>query len=205
MTEKPKKPSKRTSGGAKKRPSRQLAVPLGIGAKEFLQEVDRKRLEALARIERVPIAALIWGPAPDSRTKVAQARQLVRDTLVRNGHLAQFSEELVDPVSSHSIQAQQLAQVEAYDVVFSIPDSVGSIAEIHDFSKTPWLSHKIVTFLDKRWNDGYANRSLIEIQSVATCSIVLYDKNELPSCIVGSCLETIRRLQEIYYFLGRRF
>jgi hypothetical protein len=205
MSEKLKRASKRRSNGPSKRVSKQLAVPLGGGAKEFLKEVDRRRVEALARIERVPIAALIWGPAPKGRTKVALARQLVRDTLVRKGHLAQFSEELVDPVSSHSIQAQQLAQVEAYDVVFSIPDSAGSIAEIHDFSKTPWLSHKIVTFLDKRWNDGYANRSLIEIQSVATCSIVLYDKNDLPTFVVNNCLQTIRRLQEIYYFLGRRF
>ena len=45
--------------------------------------------------------------------------------------------------------------MEAADIVFSLPDTPGSIAEIHDFARVPWLAHKIVAFLDRRWDDGY--------------------------------------------------
>lgn len=171
----------------------------------FEEDVERRRLEALLRIQRLPIAGLIWGPNPTSGTPTAQARQLLRDTLRTNGHLARFSEELIDPNSSLSILTQQVAQAEAYDIIFSIPDSSGSIAEIHDFAKIPGLSHKIVAFLNSEWNDGYANQSLMQLQSTATCKVQLYQPSALPQCIIEPALILVRRLQEFYYIAGRRF
>ena len=171
----------------------------------FEEEVEKRRREALSRIRRIPIAGLIWGPSPDSGTAVANARQILRETLLNDGHLARFSEELLDPSSDLSVFAQQVAQAEAFDVVFSIPDSPGSIAEIHDFAKIPWLSHKVIAFLDSDWNDGYSNKSLIQLQSVATCQVQLYQAAGLPHCIVEPSLKLVRRLQELYYVAGRRF
>jgi hypothetical protein len=172
--------------------------------RRFTQDVEKRRVEALARIENIPVAALIWGPAPNARSKVAKTRLLLKGELTKRGHLAQFSEDLLDPRSPYSIQTQQVAQVEAHDIVFSIPDSAGSIAEIHDFAKLPWLSHKIVTFLNRKWNKGYANRSLIEMKSTVTCEIVLYDSRQLPSYVIDESLRLVRRLQEVYYLAGRR-
>ena len=171
----------------------------------FEEDVERRRLEALSRIQRLPIAALIWGPSPTAGTSVAQARSILRDTLLSNGHLARYSEELVDPNSPLSILIQQVAQAEVYDIVFSIPDSPGSIAEIHDFARIPGLSHKIVAFLNSDWNDGYANQSLVQLQSTTTCQVQLYQPSALPQCIIDPALTLVRRLQELYYLTGRRF
>lgn len=173
-------------------------------AERYKRQVDLKRLAILQEVERLPIAVLIWGPSPDTDTPAAHARVCLRDSLIDNGHLAQFSEELIDPSSPHGIQIQQLSHLEAHDVVFSIPDSPGSIAEIHDFAKLPRLSHKIIVFLNQAWNDGYSNRTLIELQSRITSAVELYDPVDLPNCLIATALKRVRELQEIYYLLGRR-
>jgi len=145
------------------------------------------------------------GPSPTTNTPVAQTRNQLKNVLNTNGHLARFSEELIDSTSQHSLLAQQVAQAEAYDVVFSIPDSPGSIAEIHDFARITWLSNKIITFLNRDWNNGYANRTLIELQSTITCQVQLYDSDELPDIVIRRALDLVRRLQELQYIAGRRF
>lgn len=162
-------------------------------------------MDALKRIQSVPVAALIWGPAPTTLTPVSTARVQLRDQLNSNGHHARFSEDLIDPKSTMSIVAQQMSQAEAFDVVFSIPDSPGSIAEIHDFARIPQLSYKVIAYLNADWNSGYANQSLIQMQSVATCKIQLYQPSDLPGCIVTSAQEMVQRLQEFYYLNGRRY
>jgi hypothetical protein len=147
---------------------------------------------------------LIWGPAPAAATPAGSTRLQLRDALIDDGHLAQFSEDLIDPSSNRSIQLQQLTHVQSHDVVFSIPDSPGSIAEIHDFAKVPGVSHKIITFLDRGWNSGYSNLTLLEFQSQVTCAVELYDSTDLPAYVVEKAKVIVRRLQEIYYFGGRR-
>lgn len=173
-------------------------------AARYQLEVDSRRSAILLAVTRIPIAVLIWGPSPDAGTPAANTRVQLRDELIKNGHLAQFSEDLIDPSSMFSIQVQQLSQVEAADIVFSIPDSPGSIAEIHDFAKLPRVSHKIITFLNQDWNSGYSNRALLEIESRLTCATELYDPANMPDCIIRKASELVRRLQELYYLLGRR-
>jgi len=181
-----------------------IDLRLSPEAERYLVEVEQRRLAVLSAVSRLPIGVLIWGPAPTGDSRVAQARRLLRDEMIRRGHLAQFSEDLLLKDSTYSVQLQQLSHVEAADIVFSLPDSPGSIAEVHDFAKLPKLSHKIVTFLDRQWNDGYANRSLIELQSRVTCAIEPYDAEQLPSCIISKAAEMVGRLQELYWLLGRR-
>lgn len=170
---------------------------------DFTSQVELLRQQALQRIESIPIAALIWGPAPTSPDGVVRLK--LKDELEKRGHLANFSEDLIDPSSPHSVMAQQVAHAESHDIVFSIPTSPGSTAEIHDFARIPWLSHKIIAFLNQDWNNGYSNQTLIQLQSNATCQIQLYDPTQTPDCIVNRALELVGRLQEVYYFAGRRF
>jgi uncharacterized protein (DUF1499 family) len=170
----------------------------------FLEEVRRRRLQCLQTIRRIPIAVLIWGPAADNGSAVAATRVALRESLRRNGHAAHFSEELYDPNEPFSIQAQQAADVEAHDVVFSLPETPGSIAEAHDFFKLPGISRKLIVFLDRQWNDGYANKSLIELRSLATADIILYEAGDMPNCILEQAVDVVHRLQEAHYFLGRR-
>ena len=173
-------------------------------AERYRREVELRRQRALDSITRIPVAVLIWGPNPLGTSAAAKARVLLRDELINKGHLAQFSEDLIDPTSRHGIVAQQLAQVEAHDLVFSIPETHGSIAEIHDFARVPSLAHKIVAFLDRSYNDGYANRTLLELEARITCGIELYDPADSPTCIIEKALTCVARLQEIYYLAGRR-
>lgn len=170
----------------------------------FLEEVERRRLEALARIRRVPIAALIWGPNAGAGTPQAQARVDLQAALTADGHLASFSEDLYDATCGLSNLAQQAAQAEAYDIVFSIPGTPGSLAEIHDFARIPGISHKIVAFLDTAWSGGYANQSLVQMQCTTTCQVQLYQAHQLPSQVIDTSRDLVRRLQEYYYLAGRR-
>lgn len=171
----------------------------------FEEHIERLRIKAHDSIARVPIAVLIWGPAPSSGAMLSRVRVILRDKLNNLGHHARFSEELIDPLSPYSIITQQMTHVEAFDLVLSIPDSPGSIAEIHDFARIPHLAYKIVAFLDQDWNNGYSNQSLLQLESTVTCQIQLYDNAELPDCICDKTLEIIRRLQEYHYLNGRRF
>jgi hypothetical protein len=170
----------------------------------YRQEVELRRRTILDGIRRLPIAVLIWGSAPGANTLGSATRLKLRDDLILHGHIADFSEDLIDPTSDIGIQAQQLSHVEAYDITFSIPEGHGSVAEIHDFAKVPRIAHKIVTFLNRAHNGGYSNETLLELQSTVTCAVELYDQENLPGCIVTSALGRITRLQEIYYMLGRR-
>jgi hypothetical protein len=166
---------------------------------EFRLAVEQRRRAALARIASIPIAALIWGPAPNGDSPIGDVRRQLRDRIRADGHIADFSEELVDPCLPYSIQAQQLSQVDAYDITFSLPASPGSIAEIHDFFRLPRFSHKVVAFLDRAYDHGYANRTLLEIESTVTCRIVPYDANDLPMCIIDRATQIIRSIQELKY------
>lgn len=166
--------------------------------------VERRRLQVLEKIGGVRLAALVWGPAPDSDSPLSEARILLRNELAKDGHLVRFSEDLIDPDSKNSILIQQVAQAEAHDIVFSLPGSPGSIAEIHDFARIPGLSHKIVAFLDTAWSNGYANQSLVQLQSTATCQVQVYQSGDLPDCVVEKARALMRRLQEFYYLAGRR-
>ena len=171
----------------------------------FADAVERQRQEALARIHRVRVSILIWGPTATAITPVALARGELRRALESDGHLVRFSEDLYDPTSGFSLLAQQVADVEAHDITFALPDSPGSIAEAHDFARIPSVSHRIVTFVNGDYNDGYANKTLLELQSTATCKIQIYNASDLPGCVVDHARSLVRRLQEFYYLSGRRF
>lgn len=170
----------------------------------YLEEVRRRRRSAIAAISRIPIAVLVWGPAPSAETPYARTRLAVRERLRSLGHVAHFSEELPDESSGLSIHAIQAVDVEAHDLVIAIPASPGSIAEIHDFFKLPHLAGKIYTFVDQGWADGYSARSLLELRSNATAEVELYDASKLPGCIVDKAVNLVQRLQELHYILGRR-
>ena len=175
-----------------------------MSLEDFKRQIERKRAEALSRISKVPVAALVWGPNPTSTDPLADARVRLRDSLRSIGHIADFSEDLYDPSSPLSAFAQQIAQAEAYDVVFSIPGSFGAVAEIHDFARLPTLSRKVIAFVDHVHLNGYSHQSLIAAQTSASCKVEIYDGYKLPECIIDYAQNEIRRLQELFYISGRR-
>ncbi len=170
----------------------------------FALEVERARQRSLERMANLRLAVLLWGAGVGARTPAAKARIALRRALESDGHLVRYSEELFDARSRHSIMAQQVADVEAHDITFSIPASAGSIAEIHDFMRIPSVSSKIFAFLDNRYLRGYANKSLMALESTLTTRIHLYEGSDLPGCVVAAARGLCRRLQEGLYMAGRR-
>lgn len=169
-----------------------------------MQEVERKRKAALNRIRQVPVSCLIWGPDVSTKLPTAKCRLLLKDKLSGLGHYACFSEDLYDPHIDVSNLLQQAAQAEAFDIIFSIPDSPGSLAEINQFARVPFIGSKIVAYVDSQWDDGFANKALVEIQSPSTCKIQPYNSCDLPNIIIEDSLSIVKRLQEYYYLNGRR-
>ena len=180
-----------------------MSKKLRVRTDPFADSVERQRTKALQRIRSVRIAVLIWGPTPRKRTAVAKARRVLRQALESDGHLVRYSEDLYDPKLRFSLLAQQVADVEAHDITFSLPDSEGSIAEIHDFARIPGVSHNIVAFIDSEKSDGYSNTTLQQLQTTATCKVHFYRSCELPDAIVGPARLMVERLQEFYYLIGR--
>ncbi|MGF0539895.1 hypothetical protein ACQQ2Q_17990 [Agrobacterium sp. ES01] len=175
-----------------------------IVSDQFKRAIEAKRQEALARIERVPIAVLVWGPSPTSGSPMAEIRVQLRDSLSQRGHLADFSEDLFDPASPLSNLAQQVAQAEAYDIIFSMPSSFGAVGEIHDFARLQGIAHKLIAFVDQAHVNGYSPQSLMATQTSASCKIEVYSASDLPGCIIDKALDQVRRLQELMYLSGRR-
>lgn len=177
-------------------------MPIDLAS--FRAQIEKQRLDALARISEVPIAALVWGPNPSGTDPIAQTRLGLRDALRGRGHYAEFSEDLYDATSDRSLFAQQIAQAEAFDVIFSIPGSYGAIAEIHDFARIPGISHKLIGFVDDAFDKGYSTQSLVAAQTNASCKIQTYNRSDLLNCIIDYALDQVARLQELLYVSGRR-
>lgn len=171
---------------------------------KFDRDLKSKIERSLMSIRSIPISVLIWGPNPFSKTPVAKCRLALRESLEKLGHLCYFSEELFKPGAEFSLLAQQVAQVENFDLVVSIPESPGSIAEIHDFAIIPNVGNKILTFLDSRWDNGYSNTTLAERDSFTGPKIVPYDESMLPDPVLKRSLQEVQRLQEMMYILKRR-
>lgn len=159
---------------------------------------------ALEAISRVPVSVLIWGPDPTTDSPVANCRKLLKQELLSDHVWASFSEDLYDKNLPYSNFAQQISQAEAYDLIVSIPDSHGSVAEIHDFSRMPGISNKVITFIDEQWNNGYSNSTLLQLQSIVTCRVQQYKSADLPHCVINATKAQIKVLREGYYALGRR-
>jgi hypothetical protein len=170
----------------------------------FEKDIERKRLEALNKVKKIKVAILLWGPSLCHNTEISNLRENLQIILREKGHLADFSEDLCEDKSDYSLLTQQAVQADAYDIVISIPDTPGSIAEIHDFSRIPHISHKIVVFLNSELDDGYSNKTLIELQSHTSCKVFSYDSTCFPNCIIDEVLRIVAKLQETYFLLGRR-
>ena len=147
---------------------------------------------------------LIWGPAPDSQSPIGLIRKELRQLLREKGNLAMFSEEICDPNIDFSIRLQQLIQAEQYDLIISIPETPGSIGEIHDFANDIRINKKILIFLDENFSKGYSAKSLHSISCLLSSEIVTYSQ-ECIGTILSYSLNTVNKIREYKYITGGRF
>lgn len=180
-----------------------IQLSLSSDADNYRRLIERKRLEVFAKIANLPIGVLIW-ESIDGDNPICSVRSLLYSELIKNGHLAACNTELIDPSLPFSTLIQKYTHLEVYDLVFSIPDSLESISEIRELARMPQFAHKVITFFNRDWHLDQPSQGLIELQASATGNIVPYDPTQLPMCIIDYALETILRVQEIQFMMGRR-
>lgn len=173
-------------------------------AKQLFQQMLPKYKQRLDEIKRLPVSILIWGPSPTSSSVIGELRKQLRNTLRQEGNLAMFSEELCDADCDFSIRLQQLVQAEQYDLIISIPETPGSIGEIHDFASDIRVNKKILIFLNENFSTGYSANSLKSISCFLSSEIVTYTDDSLNTIITYS-LNTVNKIREYKYLTEGRY
>lgn len=173
-------------------------------ARELWDKIKPRLAEKEKEVRRIPVSILIWGPSPEGDSKISILRRDLRSILRQDGHLAVFSEEIYDDTSDITLRTQQLLQAEQFDIIISIPDSPGSIAEIHDFTGDTRINKKIVVFLNKQHCIGYSGQSLIAISNVLSCEIIFYENEDDREFIIITSRNIISQIREYKYLFGGR-
>lgn len=181
-----------------------LENELSDEAKQLLKQMLPNFNQKLIDIAKTPISILIWGPSPNSISKTAEIRKLLRTKLRQMGNLAMFSEELCDENCGFSTRIQQMIQAEEFDLIISIPDAAGSIAEIHDFVIDNRINNKIIIFVNDKFADGYSTNSLLSMSFVFSAEIVSYS-DESTDIIINHSINTVNKIKEYKYILNGRY
>ena len=150
-------------------------ITLSNEAQELFEQISPKIEKEVNDIMKIAVAVLVWGPAPSAGTPYSEIRVEVKDKLIRDGHLAKFSEDLYDTSIDIPPRAQQVAQAKYFEVIISIPESHGSVAEVHDFLSIEEIRQKMIIFINEEFNDGYSNKSIKIFDTINGCRIFSYD------------------------------
>lgn len=177
--------------------------PLKPEAQRLFEKIIPQINEELSEIKKIPVSILLWGPSPYSDSPISDMRKLLRDELRKLGHLALFSEEIVED-GLGSIRIQQLVQAQKFDMIVSIPESPGSIAEIHDFAGDARVNGKLLVFLNNEYIEGYSHQSLQALSSILTYEVIFYNGNSELNQVKEGVLNHVYRLREVKYFYKGR-
>ena len=180
------------------------AIELTPEAAHLWQEIAPKMQHKIIEIKKTPVAILIWGPSPCIDTPVGRIRLELRSELRKIGHLAVFSEELLDSSLNISNRSQQLMQAEEFQLIISIPASPGAIGEIHDFVIDTRVNSRIIVFLNQNYDSGYSNQSLSALENDISFKLYYYKSIDDLSYIIRKSIEIAEKIQEYIYLLGRR-
>lgn len=186
--------------------NRSLPEGLSPEARRARARFDRIYRKRLAKVQKVPLTILVWGPNPASETPAARKRLEIRDRLLVLGHNAMFSEELSNVPGNISEKAKEFEQVQiAHLVIVLIEGAPGALAETHDFGNHPDLYHKFLVMVPKEYRKGYSALGAIRDLSDATGggSVYWYEARDLAACNVLSRAEKrAEALRNIHYRHG---
>lgn len=180
-------------------------TPLSSEAANLMDRLRPGIQRRLEEARRTPVAVLIWGPNPLGATPIANVRNELRSELRADGHLACFSEELVDGGAADSVRLQQLAQAQEFDLIVSMPSSPGAIGEIHDFAADRRVNAKTLVFINQEHVDGYGPHSLQAISTILSCRIEYYRNEHDCQCIKDLTNREVQRVREMKYILMGRY
>lgn len=170
----------------------------------MLQEIRYRAKIEEAIVNDIPVSVLIWGPSASTIDAISSLRIKIRTVLTQRGHLARFSEELVDAESSGDAGSQQLMHGELFDLIVSLPNTYASIIAINNFMSDNRLNKKMIIFLDATIDYGRDFQNLLESSTQRTYGSAITYKGEGEFGIVEATIyETVKRIGEIK-FLNER-
>ena len=160
-------------------------------------------------ITKISLNILVFGPqvsplALDLRTQALQKKRIeIRDCLTTAGHSAKFAEELVDPglPGPHgNICLQEMLIMQEYDVIVTLVESPGSVAEATIISQNPKLSRKALLFMDRSFQGGFA-ASACALAELQGANFSLYDHpKDLDEChLLTKVVDTVKKIQLINF------
>ncbi len=176
------------------------AISIQPEALSLLEKIKERVSTEIDKSKKIPVSVLLWGPAPDDSSEIAQLRVKLRSDLSALGHLAQFSEELIVSGAGVSVKTQQLIHAQQFDMVVSLPCTPGSIAELHDFIGDNRINKKLLVFLNEDFQYGYQFQSIVSTSTLLTYKTIIYKGYGELQLVEDSVFNEIQKIREIKYF-----
>ena len=170
----------------------------------FIAEVEKKRLNCRENLRNCRLAIMLWGENIVSDNSLAKTRIILKRELETRGHYVRFGEEICDNTSEYSFIGQLASQADAFDIIFSIPTSIGSLTEVHSFFMLPPVANKLIIYMNEKWStDGFSGPSLLKLQSKVTASVKLYNENNMEEEVIKTALQEVHKIQEAFVLFSK--
>ncbi len=160
--------------------------------RRFLDQV-RRDLEAR---KQIALTVLVWGPNPNSDTKIAAKRKEIRARLIADGHNAMFSEEILTSADAGLTEkTKELVQASRCHFIISLLEgAAGASAEFHDFCGEPQVSYKFLVMVPKAYAEGYSAKGAIaSLAREHPGNVFWYNDDDIEGCRVLT--EAVRRVE----------
>jgi hypothetical protein len=171
---------------------------------------DVRKLIANA-VGSITLKILVFGPqvhtpSPDVRTAKLQSKPIeIRDKLEKLGHNVKYAEDLVDPHLAGPAGNkffQELVIMREYDLIVTIVDSPGSIAEATAIALKPHLAQKSSLFLDDEYKEGLVGETCRNAEDVGAHFKTYAYPTDLDEChLFGFIEDRISKVQKMKYLL----
>ena len=157
----------------------------------------------------IKLKILVFGPqvhtpSPDPRiAKLQGKRAEIRQKLEAQGHHVKYAEDLVDPslgAATGNPFFQELVLMREYDLIVTIVDQPGSIAEATVIALKPDLAQKSALFLDSAYLGGLVGQACVSAQNIGAHFSTYDYPVDLDAChLFGKIEERVERVQMIKY------
>jgi hypothetical protein len=162
-------------------------------------------------IDAIKIKILVFGPqvhtpSPDPRTAKLQNKRIeIRARLEAQGHDVKYAEDLVDPSLAGPAGNpffQELVIMREYDLIVTIVDSPGSIAEATAMAMKPHLAQKASLFLDQAYSTGLVHATCKNAEDLGAHFQTYEYPGDLDNChLLGFISTRVVKIQKMKYLL----
>jgi len=167
--------------------------------------------KVLSAFDDIKIRILVFGPqvhtlSENERTcKLQKKRIQIRAELEALGHYVKYAEDLVDPkIDGPAGNAffQELVIMREYDLIVTIVDSPGSIAEATAISMKTQLAQKSSLFLDNNYLGGLVGAACQNAEDIGAHFQTYQYPDDLDLChLLGYVKTRVSKIQKMKYLL----